>query len=216
MSEKLFRGKSFRNKILFGFMILGGLLFVSSSVRAEEKIESNIFGAKKDFLLSNEGIKIEIENNCLRSSLLCQEKKDEGKSEREKYYEAILAGYPLAEMAQELAKQSEDVAAYLIAISKKESVWGVHSPSKNGQDCYNYWGYKGKEDSQVLGYSCFSSREEAVRKVGARIENLMEKGLDTPEKIVVWKCGSSCAGHDPASVSKWIADIKSVLKSLQG
>jgi len=24
---------------------------------------------------------------------------------------------------------------------------------------------------------------------------------------VVWKCGASCAGHDPGGVKKWISDV---------
>ncbi len=58
-------------------------------------------------------------------------------------------------------------------------------------------------------------KEEAVKKVGSRIQNLIQKGLNTPEKFVVWKCGSSCAEHNPQSVAKWIADVKSVLRSLR-
>ena len=39
------------------------------------------------------------------------------------------------------------------------------------------------------------------------IDDLAQKRIDTPQKMVVWKCGSSCAGHDPAGVSKWISDV---------
>ncbi|MFZ5982079.1 MAG: hypothetical protein ACOYS2_00685, partial [Patescibacteria group bacterium] len=122
---------------------------------------------------------------------------------------------PLGEMSKELAQLPEDTAAFVIAIAKKESQWGRRAPSKNGQDCFNYWGYKGASEEQVMGYSCFTSRQEAVEKVGARIQKLLDNGLDTPEKFIVWKCGRSCSGHDPQGVAKWIADVESVLKSLK-
>jgi hypothetical protein len=120
---------------------------------------------------------------------------------------AMLTGFPMAVMVPALNKQSSEVASYLVAIAKKESDWGKHSPKKAGRDCYNYWGYRGSYNQTDSGYSCFDSPEQAIASVGGRIEILLDKEINTPEKLVVWKCGSSCAGHDPVGVRKWISDI---------
>lgn len=122
-------------------------------------------------------------------------------------YAEMLSGYPMAGMAGSLKREPPAVAAFLIAIAKKESDWGNHVPLKDGQDCYNYWGFKGGPDRTESGYGCFDSPAQAVSVVGERIAELIGKNVDTPEKMVVWKCGSSCQGHDPASVRKWISDV---------
>lgn len=122
----------------------------------------------------------------------------------------LLAGHPMEEMAAALAAQDKTVAALLVGIGKKESNWGKRSPSKGGQDCYNYWGYKTSGSrGQALGHACFGSPEEAVDVVAGRIAHFVyDTNRDTPSKMIVWKCGSSCAGHAPGSVSKWIADVQ--------
>jgi hypothetical protein len=58
-----------------------------------------------------------------------------------------------------------------------------------------------------MGYGCFATAEEGVDVIAAKIEDLIKKKLDSPARLVVWKCGSSCAGHDPAGVKKWISDV---------
>lgn len=120
----------------------------------------------------------------------------------------LVAGYPIEEMLPYIATRSEKVAYYLVAIAKKESDWGKHSPLKYGGTCYNYWGYRGTYNQTDSGYSCFDSPEQAIQQVGDRIEALLDKMIDTPEEMVVWKCGSTCAGHDPQGVLKWISDVK--------
>ncbi|OGI17088.1 MAG: hypothetical protein A3J63_04580 [Candidatus Moranbacteria bacterium RIFCSPHIGHO2_02_FULL_40_12b] len=120
----------------------------------------------------------------------------------------LIAGYPIEKMLPYISKRSDQVSYYLIAIAKKESDWGRHSPKKYGSDCYNYWGYRGTYNPTDSGYSCFDSPEQAINQVGDKIESLLNKMVDTPEELVVWKCGSSCAGHDPGSVKKWISDVK--------
>jgi hypothetical protein len=105
-----------------------------------------------------------------------------------------------------IEKRDKKTAYFLIAIAKKESDWGKHAPSKNGRDCFNYWGYKGNYKPS-MGYSCFDSPEQAIQVVGDRIQKLVDKKIDTASKMVVWKCGSSCAGHDAADVRKWISDV---------
>lgn len=120
---------------------------------------------------------------------------------------AIVKEAPMKEMVDEIAKRDKPVAAFLVGIAMKESKFGTYSPKKDGKDCYNYWGYRGKENTTKSGYSCFDSPEHAVRVVGDRIESLVKNGRTTPAKMIVWKCGSSCAGHGQESVDKWIADV---------
>lgn len=120
----------------------------------------------------------------------------------------IVEDYPVEKMVQYIAERDRNIAAFLIGIAKKESNWGQYSPSKNGRDCYNYWGLKGRgENGSVGSYACFGNPEEAVNKVADKIESLVNRNIDTPSEFVVWKCGSSCAGHDPGSVRKWVADV---------
>jgi hypothetical protein len=95
-----------------------------------------------------------------------------------------------------------------VAIAKKESNWGKRSPVKSGRDCYNYWGYRGGYNMTDSGYSCFDSPEQAVQEVGDRIEKLLSQQINTPSRMIVWKCGRTCAGHDPAGVAKWISDVE--------
>lgn len=128
----------------------------------------------------------------------------------EKEIRSLTAGYPLEQMAPFIAKQHRSVAAFLVGIAKKESDWGKHIPTKNGRDCYNYWGYKGAGSlGHSMGYGCFADPEEAITIVGGRLHTLaVDRKNDTPRDMVVWKCGSrSCEGHNSASVEKWIRDV---------
>lgn len=126
----------------------------------------------------------------------------------------LVAGHPIEEMVPFIAKREKRVGAFLVAIAKKESNWGKHSPKKDGKECYNYWGYRGTYNQTASGYSCFDSPEQAIQQVGDRIETLVNKQVNTPERMIVWKCGSTCAGHDPAGVSKWISDVRSYYAKL--
>jgi hypothetical protein len=120
---------------------------------------------------------------------------------------AIIKNTPMERMAAAISKREKMVAAYLVGIAMKESKFGIYSPKKNGRDCFNYWGYRGKENRTASGYSCFRSPEEAIKIVGNRIEAIVDRGADSPADMIVWKCGSTCAGHSPESVRKWIADV---------
>ncbi len=111
-------------------------------------------------------------------------------------------------MSPYIAKQNKKTAAFLVAIAKKESNWGKFAPQKNGRDCYNYWGYRGKENPTISGFSCFDSPEQAVEIVGSRLTKLIEQEkIDTPREMIVWKCGSNCEAHKAYSVNKWIRDV---------
>jgi hypothetical protein len=125
---------------------------------------------------------------------------------REKLYE-IVGDAPIREMVPFISQRDEVVAAFLVGIAKKESSLGIHSPRKDGENCYNYWGYKGSAGRGTgMGYACFASAEEAVKIVGDRIEVLVNKDRNTPARMVnTWKCGTSCVG-DPGAPS-WIATV---------
>ncbi len=120
----------------------------------------------------------------------------------------MVKGYPIGKMAPYIAMQDPQVAAFLVSIAKKESNWGKRKPVLNGKDCYNYWGFRMKtEKTGSGGHSCFNSPREAVETVAARISQMInEEKLDTPNKMVVWKCGyKGCQGD--SSEQKWIRDI---------
>lgn len=129
-------------------------------------------------------------------------------SKMERKISKMVAGQPIAEMTPYIAQKEKEVAAYLVAIAKKESNWGKFAPKKDNENCYNYWGYRGDYNQTNAGYSCFDSPQQAVNVVGKRIGDLVDKKIDTPRKMVlVWKCGWDCSGHDPDSVIKWANDV---------
>ncbi|MGB5019078.1 MAG: hypothetical protein WBO66_05105 [Candidatus Moraniibacteriota bacterium] len=127
----------------------------------------------------------------------------------EREIDHMVVGYPIERMSEEIAKHDRLVAAFVVAIAKKESNWGKRVPTLDGKDCYNYWGFREKRDRMGTGgHTCFDSPQDAVRSVSKRIESLIyEYNQDTPREMIVWKCGSSCDGHSPESVSKWISDV---------
>ena len=131
------------------------------------------------------------------------------KEELEKKVRKMVKGYPIEKMVPYIMKKDKTVIAFLISIAKKESNWGKRVPVLNGQDCYNYWGYKGRRKLMGSGgHTCFNSRKDAVDTVAKRLNWLINsKKLDTPREMVIWKCGSSCAGHSRRSVRKWINDV---------
>lgn len=121
----------------------------------------------------------------------------------------LVKGYPIEDMIPYIVEKDRTVAMFLVAIAKKESDWGKRVPVLEGQDCFNYWGYRGvRKMMGTGGHTCFNSRQDAVNTVGKRLETLIIKNkLDTPADLILWKCGSSCAGHSSYSVQKWIADV---------
>jgi len=137
---------------------------------------------------------------------------DLGKEEKarlEKKLISTVKGYPIEEMIPYIAEKDKIVAAFLISIAKKESDWGNHAPVLNGQDCFNYWGYKQKRRLMGSdGHTCFNSRKDAVDTVAKRLEWLVNgEKLNTPEKMKIWKCGYDCSWDDKESVRKWISDV---------
>ncbi|HIP50026.1 MAG TPA: hypothetical protein EYG99_01110 [Candidatus Pacebacteria bacterium] len=145
-----------------------------------------------------------------------QEKQDEKTEDKaveeyslEHQAREIVKGYPIEKMLPYILQQDPEVAKYLIAIAKQESQWGKRVPVLNGQDCYNYWGFRSKRKLMGSGgHTCFNSRKDAVETVGRRIHELIYKyDRKTADRLIVWKCGSSCAGHSQAGVDRWIDTV---------
>jgi hypothetical protein len=143
----------------------------------------------------------------------------EGKKKDElgKEIRAMVKGYPIETMVPYIAEQDRVVAAFIVGIGKKESDWGKHVPVLNGEDCYNYWGYRGVRSKMGTGgHTCFDSPKDAVDTVAKRINFLVSnKKLNTPGKMVIWKCGSNCAvTGGQAAANKWISDVDMYFKKL--
>lgn len=122
----------------------------------------------------------------------------------------MVEGYPIERMMPYIVKQDKNTAAFIVGIAKKESNWGKRVPRlPNGDDCYNYWGYRGAGSrGKAMGHGCFGSREEAIDTISQRLDTFIEDyRFDTAEELIVWKCGFSCAGHSTTSVDKWISDV---------
>ncbi len=199
-----------QNNLNFGVIVAQAKeLFVSDDADYNNKGEKNaredddFYKIKESFLRKD--IPLEIyKNDKMAENMVAFQ----AKSEFELELEEMTAGHPIQEMIPFISKYDKKVASLIIGIAKKESNWGKRSPSKNGKTCYNYWGYKGRASrGSALGYACFSSPEEAIEIVGGRIQKLVGQGLNTPAKMIVWKCGRSCAGHNPVGVRKWISDV---------
>ena len=126
----------------------------------------------------------------------------------------MVEGYPIEKMLPYILEKDRKVAAFMIGIAKKESAWGQHVPVLDGQDCFNYWGYRGQRKLMGTGgHTCFNSRKDAVDTVSRRIATLVhEKGKDTPEKMILWKCGSTCSGTPEEK--KWVSDVNMYFKKL--
>lgn len=163
----------------------------------------------------NEGIDPEYITKILSEDII-EGGKELPEDEFEEKLRSFVAGYPIEQMVPYIAKKNHITAAFMIAIARKESSWGVHVPVLDGQDCYNYWGFRAvRERMGTGGHTCFDSPEDAVNSVAKRIDTLVSKeGLDTPEKMVVWKCGYDCSWDSDRAVKKWIADVDKYFQPL--
>jgi hypothetical protein len=154
---------------------------------------------------------IGFQKKTVQPNVIAFEKKDnENKSEKDALKSEIadiVKNTPMVAMTDSISEKNRTVAAFLVGIAMKESKFGIYSPKIAGRDCYNYWGFKGGGKTVVGGYTCFASPEDAVDAVAKRIEKMVAKGVKSPAQAISWKCGSSCAGHDPGGVHKWIADV---------
>jgi len=132
----------------------------------------------------------------------------------EKDIRRMVGGYPIEKMAPYISRRNKKVASFLVAIAKKESNWGRHAPKKHGRECFNYWGYRGPENPTASGYSCFSSPKQAVNVVGGRIGRLVGEKIDTPQEMIIWKCGASCSVRDSRNAAQWVWDVGLYYKKL--
>ena len=216
-----------QHKYLLGatLLILGGF-FYSQNISAKSLENKNII-SKKLISIPQKQNNIDIQNKnqsiSAKSKISLEEIEKQvsfpikTKSENTKITDDnlkdeltdILSGTPMENMIEPISKQNRTIAAFLVGIALKESQFGKHSPKLHGQDCYNYWGYRGKRARMGTGgHTCFDSPEDAVNTVSKRLETLVFKQhRTTPQKMLIWKCGNSCAKHSPASVAKWVADV---------
>ncbi len=129
----------------------------------------------------------------------------------------MVKGYPIEKMAPYIAKEDPIVAAFFIAIAKKESSWGEHVPVSDGKDCYNYVGFRLKtKEMGSDGHSCFSSPKEGFEVTVKRIKSLIYKEkMTTAQKMVSpWKCGYDCSWDKKENVQKWVSDVDYYLKQV--
>jgi len=142
--------------------------------------------------------------------------KTEQQSKLEEKIREMVKGYPIEKMIPFIVRQDRLVAALLVGIAMQESTWGVHVPVLNGQDCYNYWGYRGIRDKMGTGgHTCFDSPEDAVETVAKRIKFLVSnEKLSTPAKMVVWKCGYDCSWDSRTQMNNWISTVDHYFQKL--
>ncbi len=122
----------------------------------------------------------------------------------------LVEGYPIAEMTPYILSKDPRVAAFMIAIAKKESAWGKRHPVLDGRNCYNYWGFRLKTSSMGSGgHTCFDTPEQAVDMVASRIDEMVnEENMNSPTDMIIWKCGYGCQDSiKTVSEKKWISDV---------
>lgn len=123
---------------------------------------------------------------------------------------AMVKGHPIEAMVPYIAEKDRETAAYMIGIAKKESNWGKRKPILDGEDCYNYWGFRAKRERMGSGgHTCFESPREAVSVVAKRINQIIERNdVESAKDMIVWKCGSNCGvTGGQAAADKWISDV---------
>lgn len=128
----------------------------------------------------------------------------------------MVKGTPMEQMAPYIAQQDQMVAAFMVGIAKQESSWGVHVPvDSEGNDCFNYWGYRGiRPKMGTGGHTCFDSPKDAVATVAKRLNFLVSnEKLTTPgEMVVVWKCGYDCSWDKSENVVRWVDAVSYYFK----
>ncbi len=208
-NRKVYASLAIASLIFFSFSIYFQNYYSQDAVAYTENLDS--FGGRvagvsfqKDFANEKDSVKLADEEIILN---LLQKIEEEQQEEFSEEIRAYIKGRPMEAMAPYIAKEDRMVAAFIVGIAMKESKFGVYAPHKGGRDCYNYWGYKGRENPTASGYSCFNSPEHAIQVVGKRISKLVEGGISNPAEMISWKCGSTCSWDNPENVRKWIADV---------
>jgi hypothetical protein len=204
----------YNKRAIFSFFLVGFSFCYITTISAktnsypecyqknQQNLVSQTFLSQRIFIDAKNKVSMLPENKPKSNNVL-----NDAQKELNKKIVSIVKNTPMEKMATEISKKNRTVAGLIVGIAMKESKFGIYSPKKNGRDCFNYWGYRGKENPTASGYSCFKTPEEAVRIVGGRIEEMVKGGSDRPSQMIAWKCGYSCAGHSSESVRKWIADV---------
>jgi len=129
----------------------------------------------------------------------------------------IVKGHPIEVMIPYIAQKDRETAAYMIGIAKKESNWGKRKPVLDGEDCYNYWGFRAKRERMGSGgHTCFDNPKDAVDAISKRVSQIIERNdAKSAKNLIVWKCGSNCAvTGGQAAADKWIADVDMYAKKV--
>lgn len=129
----------------------------------------------------------------------------------------LVKGHPIEGMIPYIVERDKKTAAYLIGIAKKESNWGKRKPVLNGEDCYNYWGFRAKRERMGSGgHTCFDTPKEAVDVISKRIDQIIERNdVESAEDMLVWKCGSDCSvTGGQAAADKWAVDVDMYAKEI--
>ncbi len=196
------------NKLIYG-SIMSGVAFGMVSLGLIEKTFDSHANAGEEPAPKVETLNLETGNYNPEKDVFMQYFSDAADAEYQENVRNLVKGHPIEEMLPYIFEKDRVTAAFLIGIAKKESNWGKRRPVLEGQDCFNYWGYRGQRRLMGSGgHTCFNSRKDAVDTVAKRLETLINsERLNTPAKLIVWKCGMSCEGHGRESVEKWIADV---------
>ena len=129
----------------------------------------------------------------------------------------LVKGHPIERMIPYIVERDKKTAAYLIGIAKKESNWGKRKPVLDGDDCYNYWGFRAKRERMGSGgHTCFDSPREAVDVIAKRIDQIIERNdVESAQDMLVWKCGSDCSvTGGQAAADKWALDVDLYAKKI--
>ena len=194
------------NRLVYGSIMSGVAFGMVSLGLIENTFQSN---AAAEAAPKVETISLQTANYNAEKDVFTQYFSDAADAEYQAGVRDLVKGHPIEEMLPYIFEKDRVTAAFLIGIAKKESNWGKRRPVLDGQDCFNYWGYRGQRRLMGSGgHTCFNSRKDAVDTVAKRLETLIgSERLNTPAKLIVWKCGFSCEGHGRESVEKWIADV---------
>jgi len=186
------------NTVQVRIVVLAGLIFLAGyTILVKQYYSDNILYQTKFVEQKNPQ---EIKKEILRKDL-----------------QALVHGHPIEEMIPFISQKDRKTAAYIIGIAKKESAWGERKPVLNGENCYNYWGFRAKRERMGSGgHTCFDTPEEAVNAVATRIDQIIERNdAQSAKDMVVWKCGSDCSvTGGQAAADKWISDVDMYAKKV--
>ncbi|KKP77753.1 MAG: hypothetical protein A2489_03430 [Candidatus Moranbacteria bacterium RIFOXYC12_FULL_36_13] len=193
----------------FIYRYLGPNASAVSNRNKESQISQEVLGAEAEKIIKVDEKDKEGYEDYVSKIMMDYEKDSENEKKLKEDIEEMVKGYPIEKMAPFIAKQDRIVAAFLVAIAKKESNWGKRVPVLEGKDCYNYWGYRGiRKKMGTGGHTCFDGPKDAVETVAKRISSLVNnEKLNTPEKMIVWKCGYDCSWDKPSAMRKWVQDV---------